>query len=426
MTGRKKGLWGILIAVLVLIHATGVHAEETVIYEEGFEGGLNGWSPDNGVWELCLHNPPNPPWGGELFYVATVCDGNYPATTDSRLISPEIDLRDVEIVGGEELRLRFWHWFSYYYGDGGYVQISEYDEATESWSAFTVISDAIVSSSAVWLQQSIDITAYAGKKVRIAFLHSTSDYKSEVAAGWYVDHVEIIKKEPEWTGDFECGWGDWYTDNGVWEVGTPTSGPVYCYSGTQCAGTVLGGNYPSYADSRLISPSFYLPADGVLSFSFRHWFSYYYGDGGYVQISEYDEATGSWSAFTNISGAIVNSSAVWSPMSVDISAYAGKKVRIAFLHSTSDYNSGVAVGWYIDHIRITGLPHFCECDLNQDTLCDMPDWLIFGSDWGRTNCNVAGTPPCECDLNHDGSCNMLDWLRFGADWGQSDCLICEE
>jgi hypothetical protein len=30
---------------------------------------------------------------------------------------------------------------------------------------------------------------------------------------------------------------------------------------------------------------------------------------------------------------------------------------------------------------------------------------------------------CECDLNHDGSCNMDDWLIFGEDWGRTDCPI---
>ncbi|MCJ7602159.1 MAG: immune inhibitor A, partial [Desulfobulbaceae bacterium] len=159
--------------------------------------------------------------------------------------------------------------------------------------------------------------------------------------------------------------------------------------------------------------------------SFWHWFSYYSSDYGIVQISEYDESLGSWSAFTNISGAIVYSSVVWSPKSIDISAYAGKKVRIAFYHYTHD-DSGVGPGWYIDHIRITGFPHFCECDLSQDTLCDMQDWLVFGGDWGRTDCNEVDVEPCECDLNHDGTCNMLDWLRFGECWGESDCLICEE
>jgi len=68
----------------------------------------------------------------------------------------------------------------------------------------------------------------------------------------------------------------------------------------------------------------------------------------------------------------------------------------------------------------------CECDLNTDNVCDMQDWLIFGEDWGRTDC---GTPPgsgslpndCECDLNRDGVCDMQDWLKFGKDWGRTDC-----
>ena len=30
---------------------------------------------------------------------------------------------------------------------------------------------------------------------------------------------------------------------------------------------------------------------------------------------------------------------------------------------------------------------------------------------------------CECDLNHDGSCDMRDWLLFGEDWGRTDCPI---
>jgi hypothetical protein len=70
----------------------------------------------------------------------------------------------------------------------------------------------------------------------------------------------------------------------------------------------------------------------------------------------------------------------------------------------------------------------CECDLNADGRCDMLDWLLFGEDWGRTDCGTppgSGNPPndCECDLNADGRCDMLDWLLFGEDWGRTDCPI---
>lgn len=31
---------------------------------------------------------------------------------------------------------------------------------------------------------------------------------------------------------------------------------------------------------------------------------------------------------------------------------------------------------------------YCECDLNHDGICDMQDWLLFGEDWGRTDCPI--------------------------------------
>jgi len=66
-------------------------------------------------------------------------------------------------------------------------------------------------------------------------------------------------------------------------------------------------------------------------------------------------------------------------------------------------------------------PELCECDLNRDSKCDMQDWLIFGQDWGRTDCNDPGVEECECDITQDGKCDMQDWLKFGEDWGRTDC-----
>src|SRR5205807_8155512 len=52
---------------------------------------------------------------------------------------------------------------------------------------------------------------------------------------------------------FEGGLGDWSTERGTWQVGVPTSGPRAAYTGTNCAATVLAGNYPDYVDSRVRS-----------------------------------------------------------------------------------------------------------------------------------------------------------------------------
>jgi hypothetical protein len=74
----------------------------------------------------------------------------------------------------------------------------------------------------------------------------------------HISHAQVI--ESILSKDFEDGWGDWYPDNGVWEVGTPTAGFVECYGGDKCAGTVLDGNYPTVTRSHLISPSVEMPS----------------------------------------------------------------------------------------------------------------------------------------------------------------------
>jgi hypothetical protein len=63
----------------------------------------------------------------------------------------------------------------------------------------------------------------------------------------------------------------------------------------------------------------------------------------------------------------------------------------------------------------------CGCDLNNDGECNDSDWLVFISDWDRTDCSP--TEPCECDLNMDGSCDGRDWNVFIPGWGRMDCPL---
>jgi bacillopeptidase F (M6 metalloprotease family) len=397
-------------------------------WEGDFENGWGDWSAGNGVWKVGA-----PVGGTSACYSGTQCAGTilgsttYPRYTDSRLVSPSFRLDTV--LGKEELHLRFWHWFSYSGGDYGYVQISVYDEST-GWSAWETLGSGFGwAESNVWSPASVDLTEYAGKKVRIAFSHTTND-DSSASYGWYVDSIEVIKGVPAWDGDFECDWGDWSAGNGVWKVGTPVGGTKVCYSGTQCAGTILGSTtYPRYTDSRLVSPTFEVPAAGAAELSFRHWYSYSAGDYGKVQISVYDALAG-WSSWQDLTAVnITGVSAGWTKHpTISLAPYAGQKVRIAFFHVTND-DSSASFGWYVDYIRITGFPHFCDCDLFQDGKCNILDYQRFIQDWGRTNCGTppgTGTPPndCECDLNKDGKCNILDYQRFIEDWGNTSCQLC--
>ncbi|HHM04914.1 MAG TPA: hypothetical protein ENJ19_04115, partial [Gammaproteobacteria bacterium] len=116
-----------------------------------------------------------------------------------------------------------------------------------------------------------------------------------------------------YTEDFEAGAAGWSMDNGVWEIGTPSAGPAACAGGSaQCAGTVLDGKYPPEADSRLISSGLVLPlvtGTAEIHLRFWQWFSYAIADsgvaeGGYVQISVWDEASGAWTPWTSVSDLI--------------------------------------------------------------------------------------------------------------------------
>jgi len=399
--------------------------KEVPDWDGEFECGWFDWSASNGVWEIGAPTAgPTACYSGAQC-AGTVLGGSYPTTTDSMLISPSFWLDTV--VGDEEVHLRFWHWFSYGGGDYGQVQISVYDAAT-GWSSWEPVGSVFGANlSSIWSPVSIDITEYAGKKVRVAFYHYTNNDSSS-SWGWYIDDIQVIKKVPEWDGDFECGWGDWSAGNGVWEIGIPTAGACACYSGEQCVGTVLGDSYPTTTGSRLISPSLTVPIGGNIQLSFRHWYFFGSGDYGRVQISAHDAVSG-WSPWQDLTANIGGVSAIWTKHpDISLDPYAGQKVRLGFAHFTNN-DSSVNWGWYVDHIRITSFSHLCDCDLNQDGKCNILDYQVFIQDWGRTDCgdpSGSGCLPneCECDLEKDGKCNILDYQRFIQDWGNVSCEVC--
>ena len=217
-------------------------------------------------------------------------------------------------------------------------------------------------SSNAWSKASIDLSAWAGQSVQVAFyFQSTTNHYNGAqftSSGWYIDDVEVVTgpivfSNPE---SFEFGLGDWSAESGTWEVGTPSSGPGAAYNGSQCAGTRLAGNYDDHAISRLISPVFVVPPASVNpALRFWNWYSFsnsYGTDFGKVQIKAEGETD-----WTDISGQYTNtSSGVWSYMYIALSDYAGQSVQVAFyFQSTTNHYNGTqytSSGWYIDDVTI--------------------------------------------------------------------------
>ena len=329
---------------------------DSIVYGESWKSGWGDWYADNGTWEVGTPTSgPNSCYSGTQC-AATVLDGNYPTNT-SNLVSPSITLPDVAL--GQEVHLRFWHWFSFASYDSGNVYIQE-ESAPGVWSAATLLTGYSGVSGGVWTRPLIDLSAYAGKKVRILFQNKDGGASSSyVSSGWYIDDISIdvvlaVSTIP-YSDDYESGLGNWWASNGTWEVGTPTTGPNSCYSGTQCAATVLNGNYPTNS-SNLVSPSITLPDIALgeeVHLRFWHWFSFASYDSGNVYIQE-ETAPGVWSAATLLTGYSGVSGGVWTRPLIDLSAYAGKKVRILFQNKDGGASSSyVSSGWYIDEITVT-------------------------------------------------------------------------
>jgi hypothetical protein len=163
--------------------------------------------------------------------------------------------------------------------------------------------------------------------------------------------------------DFESGGPDWITSNGIWEFGTPTAGPSAAHSGFQCAGTILGGDYFAYDDSRLEFPrpsgtAIQLPAvNGDEELRLRYWASYSYSsyDIGYSEVSYWDTVNSTWSAWETIPGAkTLTEGHAWHLKDVDLTAYAGKEIKIGFFHTANRSNGhfSESTGWYLDDVEI--------------------------------------------------------------------------
>ncbi|MEZ5044096.1 MAG: choice-of-anchor J domain-containing protein [Saprospiraceae bacterium] len=331
-----------------------------VIFSDGFETGGSGWTVENQqVFAIGTPAPgigPGGGYNGSPNCAGTNLNGNYPVYSNSRLISPVIQLPSISAT--ELLQIGFWHWWDFddysATGDVGTVQISVNNGAWQNLSTVEFDND-----SKVWTQFIADLTAYPGSSVRIGF-YFVSDYDNNppyVGAGWYIDEVRIEKKEagydlstePE---SFETGIGDWYADNGIWQVGTPRNvGPAGVHAGSQCAGTVIDGNYPGFGNSRLISPNVALPsisANERLLLRFWQWMSSENAvDYGKVQLKV--AGTNTWQALSaaNIDGA----SGGWTQFVADLTAYADSSIQIGF-YFVSDSDNNVGAGWYIDEVRI--------------------------------------------------------------------------
>lgn len=110
-----------------------------------------------------------------------------------------------------------------------------------------------------------------------------------------------LRADLHWRENFDDRYVDerWYADFGIWEFGLPTSGPTNSLPIPRVAGTILGGDYPEGASSRLIrDESFVVPPSELNPrLRFRHWRAFNSSDSGSAQVKA---AGGDWGCSTDI------------------------------------------------------------------------------------------------------------------------------
>jgi len=376
--------------------------ENSVPYLEDFETGLENWWTSNGSWQVGEQPTAGP---AECFNESSTCagtvlDGNY-HNTNSNLVSPSITLPT--ITESEEIQLRFWQWFSFALRTGsccganhdyGRVYIQEQTEPGV-WSGSTQLTSYVGTSGGVWTKPMVDLSAYAGKKVRLLF-SLVNGSTAGVSSGWYIDDItiDVIASENTvpFNVDFEAGLENWWSSNGAWQVGEqPTAGPAECYNeSSTCAGTVLDGNYHNI-NSNLVSPSITLPTiteSEEIQLRFWQWFSFELRTGsccgadhdyGRVYIQE-QTAPGEWSGSTQLSSYVGTSGGVWTKPMVDLSAYAGKKVRLLF-GLVNGSTAGVSSGWYIDNLTIEIVEYENTIPYSENFESGIGNWWSTNGTW---------------------------------------------
>jgi cysteine-rich repeat protein len=213
-----------------------------------------------------------------------------------------------------------------------------------------------------WVEVELDLFAYVGQSIQIAFAMRTDGSVTDTGA--YVDQVIVTEAGEIWQDTLDAGAIGW-TLSGDWEWGTPSNvGPPACQSGS-CIGLRMASEYNNsqhWSFCTATSP----PIDLTGTISPTLWFWSYVDtegsiwDGGNLKVS-----TGG-PAFTivsevdppynlnNVDGQVawggINMTGGWQQFEADLSAYAGQTIRLQ-LAFRSD-GSVTRSGWYVDELAI--------------------------------------------------------------------------
>jgi len=340
-------------------------------FSDDMESGIDNWEIDS-------------PWG----LTTESCHSDSMSITDSpyTLYANNIDVSittGIDLTNAQNPMLVFWERHLLESGDYGYVEISTDNEQT--WNREFYVRGY----QEEWQERQIDLAPYAREpQVRIRFRLVTDG--SKYSDGWYIDDVSICEDTTTvsypFFDDMEDGattFNNWL--NSSWGWVSPG------HSGDRCWTDSPDGNYPHdiYTSLSLASMDLSGAVHPQLVFWHHGELHYRYDyDKACVQIGEY--VSGDWTYTTIASYSDYNMPAEWTRVQLDLSSYAGSKIKVRFL--LDDYPAyGEADGWYIDDVYIGEPPDVTPpasvTNLNETDVGST--WIL----WNWIN-------PLDTDFNH--------------------------
>lgn len=167
--------------------------------------------------------------------------------------------------------------------------------------------------------------------------------------GFY--QVVSLPPPPLFFDDFESGAPGWTHggDNDEWELGTPQNGPGAAFSGSNCYGTDLDGDFEPFTDAYLRSPEIDLTRVSVATLSFAEFHSVDIEEDYHsVSVNIIDAASNDVLQEVFREAGAVNG---WTQHSIRLAGPSvGGKIKIEFLLQTDDVSP--LPGFYIDDVSI--------------------------------------------------------------------------
>ncbi len=260
----------LLTPLLVLFVFHSPARAQQVVFHDGFENGLAGWTT-TGLWHL---EDANDPCGGQAapfaggtkaawYGIDGPCNYDTPGTANAGALTMNawVDLPDAPSIS-----LRFWSWShtEYCWGTtGAYSPIVQWDVHTvqveaqngpnAGFSQDLCSYDGPTELLLPWHERRIDLSAYRGARVRVTFLFATFDEGFNSWLGWLLDDVSILA-EP---GERICPASGLNSGCPCLSAFVPVAGG--CRNSTEQSATLLSDGAPSVAQDTLQFVAAHMP-----------------------------------------------------------------------------------------------------------------------------------------------------------------------